>query len=134
VLPALPSLAVEAVWPLIKKAPHAPAKAEIARAFNTITERKQRPDEADFIKVHFLSFKIIAEMARMGKKPAFRKLSRDCAITVFIEERMPPGGKREGIPKRVLYDAMDKFGLSKSAIRRAYSRVKKAREKARLQP
>jgi hypothetical protein len=55
-----------------------------------------------------------------------RTLGRDVELADFIDKRMPPDRKREGIPKSLLYDAKDKFGLSsKSSVLRAYKRGKK---------
>jgi hypothetical protein len=55
-----------------------------------------------------------------------RTLTRDIKLVDFIDERMPPGRKREGIPKSLLYEAKEKFGLSsKSSILRAYNRGKR---------
>jgi hypothetical protein len=52
-------------------------------------------------------------------------LVRDLELVDFIDERMPLGRKRKGIPKSLLYEAKDKFGLSsKSSILRAYNRAK----------
>ena len=51
---------------------------------------------------------------------------KDVAITNFIEERMPSGRKRKGIPKALINKVKEKFGLtSKSAILRAFARGKK---------
>jgi hypothetical protein len=52
-------------------------------------------------------------------------LRRDVELVDFIDEGMPSGRKRDGIPKNLLCDAKDKFCLrSKSAILRAYNRGK----------
>jgi hypothetical protein len=53
-------------------------------------------------------------------------VARDVELADFIDERMPLDRERKGIPKSLLYEAKDEFGLSsKSSILRAYRRGKK---------
>jgi hypothetical protein len=52
-------------------------------------------------------------------------MARDLALADFIEDGMPDGRKRKGVPKDLIVAAKAKFGLkSKSAILRALSRGK----------
>jgi hypothetical protein len=66
-------------------------------------------------------------MMTVNRKPL--PFEKDLAITNFIEERMPEGRKRKGVPKGLIEDAKTKFGLkSKSAVLRAFSRGKKEKK------
>jgi hypothetical protein len=58
-----------------------------------------------------------------------RRRERDFALAKFIEDRMPEGRKREGVPNSLVIDAKTKFRLkSKSAILRANKRGKEWKE------
>jgi hypothetical protein len=54
-----------------------------------------------------------------------KKEEKALAVAKFIEERMPLGPTRKGVPKNVIADAKKKFGLSVRAVQRAFHRGKK---------
>jgi hypothetical protein len=69
------------------------------------------------------------EVRRWAEKTAAHRRERDLALANFIDDRMPEGRKREGVPNSLIIDAKTKFRLkSKSAILRAYKRGKKRKE------
>jgi hypothetical protein len=70
-----------------------------------------------------------SEWRRWAEGTATRRRKRDFALAKFIENRMPDGRKREGVPNSLVIDAKTKFRLkSKSAILRANKRGKERKE------
>jgi hypothetical protein len=66
-----------------------------------------------------------SEWRRWAEEKATCRRERDLALAKFIEDRMPEGRKREGVPNSLVIDAKTKFRLkSKSAILRANKRGK----------